>query len=109
MVVERFLKAVPHQFAPHAVHQRGREPGVRRHPFCNSAAPFGIGGSEGQLGRCEEKLRLHLRALADAALAYLRDRGVECEGVDEQAWGRFVTFADPDGNRWALQQIVRPS
>ena len=46
---------------------------------------------------------------ADAALAYLRDRGVECEGVDEQAWGRFVTFADPDGNRWALQQIVRPS
>jgi catechol 2,3-dioxygenase-like lactoylglutathione lyase family enzyme len=46
---------------------------------------------------------------ADAALAYLRDRGVECEGVDEQAWGRFVRFADPDGNRWALQQIVRPS
>ena len=46
---------------------------------------------------------------ADAALAYLRDRGVACEGVDEQAWGRFVTFADPDGNRWALQQIVRPS
>jgi uncharacterized glyoxalase superfamily protein PhnB len=29
--------------------------------------------------------------------------------VDEQAWGRFVTFSDPDGNRWALQQIVRPS
>ncbi len=46
---------------------------------------------------------------ADAALSYLRDRGVACEGVDEQAWGRFVTFADPDGNRWALQQIVRPS
>ena len=46
---------------------------------------------------------------ADAALAYLRDREVACEGVDEQAWGRFVTFADPDGNRWALQQIVRPS
>ena len=46
---------------------------------------------------------------ADAALAYLRDRGVACEGVDEQAWGRFVTFADPDRNRWALQQIVRPS
>ncbi|WP_067433599.1 VOC family protein [Nocardioides jensenii] len=46
---------------------------------------------------------------ADAALAYLRERGVECEGVDERPWGRFVTFADPDGNRWALQQIVRPS
>ncbi|MBB3043291.1 VOC family protein [Nocardioides sp. LMS-CY] len=44
---------------------------------------------------------------ADAALAHLRERGVECEGVDEQPWGRFVYFADPDGNRWALQQIVR--
>jgi predicted enzyme related to lactoylglutathione lyase len=46
---------------------------------------------------------------ADEALGYLRDRGVECEGVDEQPWGRFVTFQDPDGNRWALQQIVIPS
>ena len=46
---------------------------------------------------------------ADAALAELRGRGVDCQGVDEQPWGRFVTFADPDGNRWALQQLVRPS
>ncbi|MFC7432371.1 MULTISPECIES: glyoxalase superfamily protein [unclassified Agrococcus] len=42
---------------------------------------------------------------ADAAIADLRARGVEAEGVDEQAWGRFVTFADPDGNRWVLQQL----
>jgi predicted enzyme related to lactoylglutathione lyase len=46
---------------------------------------------------------------ADEALAYLRDRGVECSGVDEQPWGRFVRFDDPDGNRWALQQIVTPT
>ena len=44
---------------------------------------------------------------ADAVLAELRGRGVECEGVEELPWGRFVYFADPDGNRWALQQIVR--
>ena len=42
---------------------------------------------------------------ADAALEQLRANGVEAEGVDEQAWGRFVTFADPDGNRWTLQQL----
>ncbi|MFZ8756895.1 VOC family protein [Microbacterium sp. HMH0099] len=42
---------------------------------------------------------------ADAALAQLRDAGAVADGVDEQAWGRFVTFADPDGNRWTLQQI----
>lgn len=43
---------------------------------------------------------------ADAALAQLREVGVEAEGVDEQSWGRFVTFADPDGNTWTLQQLV---
>ena len=46
---------------------------------------------------------------ADEALAYLRERGVECSGVDEQPWGRFVHFSDPDGNRWALQQMVAPA
>jgi catechol 2,3-dioxygenase-like lactoylglutathione lyase family enzyme len=46
---------------------------------------------------------------ADAALAELRERGVECRGVDDLAWGRFVYFEDPDGNRWALQQVVIPS
>jgi predicted enzyme related to lactoylglutathione lyase len=42
---------------------------------------------------------------ADEALAYLEDRGVAAEGVDEQPWGRFVHFSDPDGNRWNLQQL----
>jgi predicted enzyme related to lactoylglutathione lyase len=45
---------------------------------------------------------------ADAALADLQGRGVDCQGVEELPWGRFVRFQDPDGNRWALQQIVRP-
>lgn len=42
---------------------------------------------------------------ADAALAQLRDAGVDANGVDEQEWGRFVTFDDPDGNTWTLQQL----
>ena len=42
---------------------------------------------------------------ADEALAHLRDLGVEAQGVDEQAWGRFVAFDDPDGNTWTLQQL----
>jgi catechol 2,3-dioxygenase-like lactoylglutathione lyase family enzyme len=46
-------------------------------------------------------------ASAEEARDHLRGRGVECSDVDEQPWGRFVTFEDPDGNRWALQQIVR--
>ena len=43
---------------------------------------------------------------ADAALAQLRAGGVDARGVDEQPWGRFVHFSDPDGNTWAYQQIV---
>jgi len=42
---------------------------------------------------------------ADEALAYLRDRGIDAQGVEELAWGRFVHFSDPDGNRWNLQQV----
>ena len=32
-------------------------------------------------------------------------RGVEVSDVQDFPWGRFVFFADPDGNRWAVQQI----
>ena len=46
---------------------------------------------------------------ADEARAHLLERGVDCTDVQDLAWGRFVNFSDPDGNRWALQQIVRPS
>ena len=35
---------------------------------------------------------------ADKALAQLSEAGRGRPGVDEQAWGRFVYFADPDGN-----------
>ena len=42
---------------------------------------------------------------ADAARADLLERGIEVSEVDDQPWGRFVFFADPDGNRWALQQL----
>ncbi|WP_108250700.1 VOC family protein [Planctomonas deserti] len=43
---------------------------------------------------------------ADRALAELRELGVEARGVEEYPWGRFVFFTDPDGNGWALQQMV---
>lgn len=44
-------------------------------------------------------------ANADEALAFLRERGIEASDVDEQPWGRFVYFSDPDGNGWALQEL----
>jgi len=35
----------------------------------------------------------------------LTGRGVEVGEVQEFPWGAFVFFADPDGNRWAVQQL----
>lgn len=42
---------------------------------------------------------------AEAAREELVGRGVEVSLVDDQPWGRFVHFADPDGNTWSLQQL----
>jgi predicted enzyme related to lactoylglutathione lyase len=42
---------------------------------------------------------------AHAARAELAGRGVDVSEVTEFPWGSFVFFEDPDGNRWALQQL----
>ncbi|HEV7167717.1 MAG TPA: glyoxalase superfamily protein [Micrococcaceae bacterium] len=42
---------------------------------------------------------------ADQARQHLLDNGVQASEVDEQPWGRFVYFSDPDGNTWSLQQM----
>ena len=35
----------------------------------------------------------------------LQERGVRFHGpIEEQFWGRFATFDDPDGNGWVLMQ-----
>ena len=41
----------------------------------------------------------------EAARAELVERGVEVSDVQTFPWGSFVFFSDPDGNRWAVQQL----
>ena len=41
----------------------------------------------------------------EAAHDELAKRGAEVSEIQELAWGRFVFFADPDGNKWAVQQL----
>jgi predicted enzyme related to lactoylglutathione lyase len=41
----------------------------------------------------------------EAARQELVAHGVQASEVDVQPWGSFVTFSDPDGNTWALQQL----
>jgi catechol 2,3-dioxygenase-like lactoylglutathione lyase family enzyme len=45
----------------------------------------------------------------EAAHAALAGRGVDVSDVQDFPWGRFVFFSDPDGNGWAVQQIVLPT
>ena len=53
---------------------------------------------------CAQGLQLVV-ADVNAARAELVGRGVEVSEVQEFAWGSFVFFSDPDGNRWAVQQL----
>ncbi|MFI9510557.1 glyoxalase superfamily protein [Nocardia sp. NPDC052566] len=47
--------------------------------------------------------------VADAEAAYraLVAAGVEATPVKDMGWGLFTFFADPDGNRWAIQQLPK--
>ncbi len=36
----------------------------------------------------------------------LSEKGVKMTDVTELSWGIFTYFEDPDGNSWALQQII---
>jgi catechol 2,3-dioxygenase-like lactoylglutathione lyase family enzyme len=40
-----------------------------------------------------------------AARAELLERGVEASDVQSFPWGSFVFFADPDGNKWSVQEV----
>jgi predicted enzyme related to lactoylglutathione lyase len=65
---------------------------------------FGIG-----LDMLAEGTKQHIQVVvedADEAHRYLSERGVTCTDVEELAWGRFVHFDDPDGNKWSMQQLV---
>ena len=42
----------------------------------------------------------------EAAHDELVKRGAQVSEIQELAWGRFVFFADPDGNKWAVQQLL---
>src|SRR5690242_8874672 len=41
----------------------------------------------------------------EAARDELTGRGLDVGDVQDFPWGRFVFFADPDGNRWAVQEV----
>jgi predicted enzyme related to lactoylglutathione lyase len=70
-----------------------------------SAASIAIGkGLSGMAPGSVEGLQLVVSDI-EAARDALAGGGVDVSEIQDFPWGRFVFFADPDGNRWAVQQI----
>jgi catechol 2,3-dioxygenase-like lactoylglutathione lyase family enzyme len=69
-----------------------------------SACSIAIGEGLTDLPPGSAQLQLVVADVA-AARDELRSRGVEVDDVQTFDWGSFVFFADPDGNRWAVQQL----
>jgi catechol 2,3-dioxygenase-like lactoylglutathione lyase family enzyme len=63
---------------------------------------IGTGLTESAPGTAQAQIVVDDVAAAHAELAA---RGVAVSEVQEFPWGSFVFFADPDGNKWALQQL----
>jgi catechol 2,3-dioxygenase-like lactoylglutathione lyase family enzyme len=63
---------------------------------------FGVGLTDRSPGSAECQLVVDDIAEARGELV---QRGVEVSDVQEFDWGKFVFFNDPDGNRWAVQQL----
>ncbi|MET0930774.1 MAG: glyoxalase, partial [Aeromicrobium sp.] len=64
---------------------------------------FGEGIHDGEPGSLD-----NIQVVVDSAEA-ARDElvaaGIDAPPVDVQPWGIFTGFADPDGNRWTIQQL----
>jgi catechol 2,3-dioxygenase-like lactoylglutathione lyase family enzyme len=72
-------------------------------PGSGCSIAFGDGLSEMEPG----SLRGLQLVVADieAAAAELSGRGLDAGEVQDLPWGRFLVFADPDGNAWSVQEI----
>ena len=73
-------------------------------PGSGCSIAFGEGMGEGMEPGSLKGLQLVVDD-ADAARAELAGRGVEVSEIQDLPWGSFVFFEDPDGNRWAVQQV----
>ena len=64
---------------------------------------FGKGIAEGEPGSVKG-LQVVVKDAGETR-ADLVARGAEVSEIEDLAWGRFVYFTDPDGNKWSVQQL----
>jgi catechol 2,3-dioxygenase-like lactoylglutathione lyase family enzyme len=63
---------------------------------------LGVGITDAPPGSAQVQLVV---ADVQAARAELLQRGLDVGEVQSFPWGSFVYFRDPDGNKWAVQQL----
>jgi catechol 2,3-dioxygenase-like lactoylglutathione lyase family enzyme len=68
---------------------------------CSIAIGTGVSDMEPGSQRGLQLVVENARAAREALVA----RGVEASEVEDLPWGSFTFFSDPDGNRWAIQQL----
>jgi len=105
--VDRAKKFYAEQVGFHADHDHTVRPGLRFVQLTppGSACSIALGEGLTEMAPGSQKgLQVVVPDVA-AARDELLGRGVEASEVDVQVWGSFVTFADPDGNTWTLQQL----
>lgn len=64
---------------------------------------FGKGITEAKPGSVEG-LQIVVSDIT-VARSELDARGVDVGEIQEFPWGKFIFFSDPDGNRWAVQEL----
>jgi len=72
-----------------------------------SACSICIGQGLTQMKPGSIDLMLLVVKSAEEARDDLQSRGIEVSEIDEQPWGRFVYFSDPDGNKFSLQELPK--
>jgi catechol 2,3-dioxygenase-like lactoylglutathione lyase family enzyme len=63
---------------------------------------LGTGLSDAPLGSARVQIVV---SDVESARAGLIEQGIEASDVQRLDWGAFVSFSDPDGNRWSLQEL----
>ncbi|HST66455.1 MAG TPA: glyoxalase superfamily protein [Mycobacteriales bacterium] len=93
----------------HADHDQRVSPTLRFVQLTPPGSACSIAFGDGLTQAAPGSLKQVMMVVPDAAAARteLVERGVDASEVDEQAWGRFVYFADPDGNTWQLQELPK--
>jgi catechol 2,3-dioxygenase-like lactoylglutathione lyase family enzyme len=105
--VDRAKSFYVDQVGFHADHDAAPYAGLRFVQLTPPGSACSVAFGEGLTSAVPGSVQGNMLVVSDIQTAHdhLASRGVEVSDIDDQAWGRFVYFSDPDGNRWAVQQL----